>query len=258
MNSFEQYAFKKRQFEQRKLQPQIDVAEPVQVAVKPVLTRPPVTAEQIVTGGLLGDYQELDILLLAIEEQNARRSRAKKGTARDTENELALRKFKPIIEAWINAKVILDRKIFALVVYFAIGCGDYPLLIAMCDLSIELGIIDFEPTLKREMQGFIVDEVWEVCKKDYWYQPDGSRTKKRMKKPMPDWFWVIFERVVTTKAWPTIWYKQNMMFQIAGYDCVHRGDKKAAIEYWSQCNELSDRSGVKLALKELLAQMASS
>jgi len=258
MDGFELYAFKKRQFEERKLQPQIAEVETVQAVVKPVITRPAVTAEQIVTGGLLGEYQELEILLLAIEDQNAKRSRAKKGAARDTENELALRKFKPIIESWILAKVILDRKIFALVIYFAIGCGDYPLLIAMCDLSIELGIIDFEPTLKRELQGFIVDEVWEACKKDYWYQPDGLRTKKRMKKPMPDWFWTIFERVVTTKAWPTIWYKQNMLLQIAGYDCLHRGEQQKAVEYWSQCNDLSERSGVKVALKDLLEQMASS
>lgn len=258
MSSFQQFLHKQRQFEQRKLQLQDEVAEPVPVIVKPVINRPPVTAEQIVTGGLLGEYQELDILLLAIEDQNERRKRAKKGASRDTENELALRKFKPIIEAWISAKVILDRKIFALVVYFAIGCGDYPLLIAMCDLSIELGIIDFEPTLKREMQGFIVDELWEVTKKDYWIQVDGLRTKKRMRKPMPDWFWTIFDRVVTTKAWPTIWYKQNMLLQIAGYDCVHRGELQQAVKYWSQCNDLSERSGVKVALKDLLEQMASA
>jgi hypothetical protein len=256
--SFEQFLHQQRQFEQRKLKPQIAAEETVQQIVKPVVTRPPITAEQIVTGGLLGDYQELDILLLAIEDQNARRSRAKKGVARDTENELALRKFKPIIETWISAKVILDRKIFALVVYFALGCGDYPLLIAMCDLSIELGIIDFEPTLKRELQGLIVDELWEVTKKDYWIQIDGPRGKKRMRKPMPEWFWIIFERVVTTKAWPTIWYKQNMLYQIAGYDCVHRGEHKKAVEYWTQCENLSERSGVKTALRELQEQMASS
>ena len=249
---------RQRQFEQRKQE--LEHAEPIAavepIQVKTIVIQPSVSLAD--TDGLLGDYQDLNLLLLAIEEQNARRSRAKKGTPRDTENELALRKFKPIIEAWISAKVILDRKVFALVIYFALGCADYPLLIALCDLSIELGIIDFEPTLKREMQGLIVDELWELTKKDYWYQPEGSRTKKRMRKPMPEWFWTIFDRVVSTKIWPTIWYKQNMMLQIAGYDCVHRGDNKKAVEYWSQCNDLSERSGVKTALKDLLEQMASS
>lgn len=253
---FATYQHQQRKFEQRKAQEQIAVVELIPVV--PIGTAIIKSAVTQNTDGLLGDYQDLNILLLAIEEQNAKRSRAKKGAARDTENELALRKFKPIIEAWILAKVILDRKIFALCVYFALGCGDYPLLIQMCDLSIELGIIDFEPTLKRELQGLIVDEVWEVCKKDYWYQPEGARTKKRMKKPMPDWFWTIFDRVVTTKDWATIWYKQNMLLQIAGYDCIHRGDKQKAIDYWSLCDDMSERSGVKTALKDLVAEIASS
>lgn len=258
MSDFERYMQRQRLFEQRKIRVEqtAPIAEPPKVHATTV-TKPDVKTP-VETAGLLGEYAELGILLLAIEDQNEKRKRAKKGAARDTENELALRKFKPIIEAWLSAKVILDRKVFALVVYFALGAGDYPLLIQLCDLSVELGIIDFEPTLKRELQGLIVDELWEVWKKDYVYQPDGNRTKKTMRKPMPDWFWTIVDRVVTTKAWATIWYKQNMMLQMAGYDCLHRGDRQNAIFYWQQCNDLSERSGVKTALRDLLEQMASS
>lgn len=251
MDAFALYQQRQRQFEQRKQQAAIE--QPIAATVQPVAAQPIISPQKAFGDGLLGEYTDLDILLLAIEEQNEKRKRAKKGAARDTENELALRKFKPIIEKWIEAKVILDRKIFALVVYFAIGAGDYPLLIAMCDLSIELKIIDFDPILKRELQSFIVDELWELCKRDYWYQPDGKGTRKTLKKPMPDWFWTIFDRVVTTKQWATIWFKQNMMLQIAGYDADYRCDEDKAIYFWEKCEELSERSGVKTRLNELKA-----
>lgn len=263
MDDFELYLYRQRQFERNKLLPRVEeqntqpVNMPVAVPVQKLSSMPENT------DGLFGEYQDLGVLMMALEETDAKRKRAKKSGSQDIENELALRKFKPVMQAWISAKVILDRKFFALVVYFAVGSGDYPLLIEMCDLATELKFFDFEPTLSRQLPDFIVDEIWKLCVRDYWHQPDGPRTKKRLRKPMPDWFWVIFERIVVTEKWPTVGvgfadklkYKQNELLQIAGYDALYKGEKQKAVDFWSKCQDLSSRSGVVTALKELLAEM---
>jgi len=234
------------------------------VIVQRVVEQVVISPEQTKSSGLFGEYGDLQTLYAEIEEHNARRNRTKKDLSRETENQISLKKFKPIIETWINAKTIPDRKVFALCAYFASGGADYPLLIQMTDLSIELRIIDFEPTLKREMQAFIADELWELCKKHYWRYPDGKTGEKLADKALPEWFWVIFDKIVLTEQWATIVYKKMQMLHIAAFDLEYQGKFKQALEYANRCESLksethmSGTSGVSKLIKRLNEKLQTS
>jgi hypothetical protein len=259
--NYQLYIIKQRQLEKRKAElANTQVAAEIQpaVIVQRVVQQVVISPEQAQQSGLFGEYGDLQTLYMEIEDHNARRGRTKKDISRETENQISLKKFKPIIESWINAKTIPDRKVFALIAYFASGCADYPLLIQMTDLSIELRIIDFDPTLKRELQAFIADELWELCKKHYWHWPDGNKKngEKWAQKLLPGWFWQIFERILTEK-WPTIVYKKMQLLHIAAFDLEYQGKLQAALNYANQCNELksethmSGTSGVSRLIKRL-------
>lgn len=217
---------------------------PVFIERAPVILSPVSVVIPQDTTGLFGDYGDLQTLLQAVDEANIKRKSLK---TRAVENRIAYDNFLPVMRAWLDKKVILDTKFYAYFAYYAIDENDYPLLIEMADLSIELKIIDFKPHLKRSLQPFIIDEFYvNYHKKHHLLQPDGRGTFKSLRQPYPKWFWTIYHKTVETKQWWTVgWQETTWLMGLAVLAHNHAKDYKKAIAAYEQMELMRTDIGAK-------------